>query len=48
MKVEKLIIGNTYYIPHGTWNYKKGVLIGILDSKGVLLKDTKIRCFGVL
>jgi len=45
MKVEKLIIGNTYYIPHGTWNYKKGVLIGILDSKGVLLKDTKNKVF---
>ncbi len=36
MKIEKLHIGNTYYIPHGTWNYKKGVLIKILDDGRVL------------
>lgn len=41
MKVEKLIIGNTYYIPHGTWNYKKGVLIRILDDKKKVLLEGK-------
>lgn len=45
MKVEKLVIGKTYYIPHGTWNYKKGKLIEILDSKKVLLSDSKGKKF---
>ena len=45
MKIEKLKAGNTYYIPHGTWNYKKGVLIKILDDKQVLLKDGKENMF---
>ena len=46
MKVEKLIIGNTYYIPHGTWNYKRGVLIRILDDKKkVLLEGKGENCF---
>lgn len=45
LKVEKLVIDNTYYIPHGTWNYKKGVLIRILDDKRVLLKDSKGNMF---
>lgn len=41
MKVEKLVIGKTYYIPHGTWNYKKGVLIRILDDKKKVLLQGK-------
>lgn len=41
LKVEKLVIGNTYYIPHGTWNYKKGVLIRILDDKKKVLLQGK-------
>ena len=41
LKVEKLVIGNTYYIPHGTWNYKKGVLIRILDDKKKVLLEGK-------
>lgn len=45
MKIEKLKAGNTYYIPHGTWNYKKGVLIKILDDKQALLKDGKENMF---
>lgn len=46
MKVEKLVIGKTYYIPHGTWNYKKGVLIKILDDKKrVLLQHKKGKVF---
>lgn len=46
MKVEKLVIGKTYYIPHNTWNYKKGVLIRILeDKKNVLLKDKSGKTF---
>lgn len=45
LKIEKLVIGNTYYIPHGTWNYKKGKLIEILDSKKVLLSDSKGKKF---
>lgn len=45
MKIEKLVIGNTYYIPHGTWNYKKGKLIEILNSKKVLLSDSKGKMF---
>lgn len=45
MKIEKLVIGNTYYIPHGTWNYKKSKLIKILDSKNVLLSDSNERMF---
>lgn len=45
MKIEKLVIGKIYYIPHGTWNYKKGKLIEILDSKKVLLSDTNKKMF---
>lgn len=45
MKVEKLVIGKTYYIPHGTWNYKKGVLIRILDNKKVLLEGKGEKLF---
>lgn len=45
MKAEKLIIGNIYYIPCGIHNYKKGVLIKILDDKQVLLKDSKGNVF---
>lgn len=45
MKIEKLKAGNTYYIPHGTWNYKKGVLIKILDDNQALLKDGKENMF---
>lgn len=45
MKAEKLNVGKTYYIPHGTWNYKKGELVKIIDDKGVLLKDNKGKQF---
>jgi len=45
MKIEKLVVGNTYYIPHGTWNYKKGVLVKILNNKTVLLKDNRGKVF---
>lgn len=41
LKVEKLVIGKTYYIPHGTWDYKKGVLIRILDDKKRVLLEHK-------
>lgn len=41
MKVEKLVIDKTYYIPHGTWDYKKGVLIRILDDKKRVLLEHK-------
>lgn len=45
LKVEKLVIGNTYYIPHGTWDYKKGVLIRILDNNKVLLEGKGEKMF---
>ena len=45
MRVEKLVTGKTYYIAHGTWNYKKAVLEKILNDKQVLLKDSKGRVF---
>lgn len=45
MKIERLVIGNTYYIPHGTYNYKKVVLEKLLDDKQVLLKDNKGNMF---
>ena len=45
MKVEKLVIGNTYYVPSGTWNYKKGVLIRILGNKKVLLEGKGEKLF---
>lgn len=45
MKIEKLVVGNTYYIPHGTWDYKKGVLIRILNNKKVLLEDKSGKVF---
>lgn len=45
MKAEKLVIGKTYYIPHGTWNYKKAVLEKVLDGRQALLKDSKGNVF---
>lgn len=45
MKIEKLVIGKTYYIPNGTCNYKRIKLVEILDSKKVLLSDSKGKVF---
>lgn len=45
LKVEKLVVGNTYYVPSGTWNYKKGVLIRILSNKKVLLEGKNGKMF---
>lgn len=41
LKAEKLVIGKKYYIPHGTWDYKKSVLIRILDDKERVLSEHK-------
>lgn len=44
--IKNLEIGKTYYKPNGTWNYKAGVLIRVLDNnKSVLLKDKKGKIF---
>lgn len=45
--INKLKIGEIYYIPNGTWGYKKVTLIEILDSKGVLVSDKKNKKFRV-
>ena len=45
--INKLKIGETYYIPNGTWAYRKVTLVEILDSKGALVSDKKNKKFRV-
>jgi len=47
LKVEKLVIGNTYYITLGNKarNFKVCTLVEIVGKKSVILKDKKGNCF---
>lgn len=47
MKVEKLVIGNTYYITLGNkaHNFKVCTLLEIVGKNSVMLKDKKGKCF---
>lgn len=43
--INKLKAGEIYYLPSGTWNYKKVTFIRIIDEKHVLVCNKKNKTF---
>jgi len=43
--INKLKVGEIYYLPSGTWNYKKVTFVRIIDEKHVLVCNKKNRVF---